>query len=191
MAAGPSQPPRHHVLVAQYDNQQAARRAVERLVGKDYPMDMISVLGKAESSGDDVLGIYYRDSGERVKTWATHGAMWGGLWGMLTAAAGLFVVPGLGSLLLIGPIIELLVGGATGAALAGGAMAGAAAISQVAVALHRMGVPEAQLQAYHDALEQGRYLVLLRCGDDEDVDRWRPELGWPAPERLDVYPYYP
>jgi hypothetical protein len=182
---------RRRLMVAQYDNQQAARRAVERLIDKEYPMDWISVLGKAESSGDDVLGIYYKDSGERMKHWATHGALWGGLWGVLSAAAGLFVVPGLGSMLLIGPIVELLVGGAAGAAVAGGAMAGAAALSQVAVALHRMGVPEAQLQAYHAALEEGHYLVLVRCGDDTDVARWRPELGWPAPERIDVYPYYP
>ena len=61
--------------------------------------------GKAESSGDDVLGIYYKDAGERIKAWATHGAAWGGLWGLLTAAAGLFVIPGLGTLMLLGPIV--------------------------------------------------------------------------------------
>jgi len=181
----------HHLLVAVYDDHQAARRAVERLIDRDYPMDAISIMGRAESSGDDVLGIYYRDNGERMKDWATHGALWGGLWGALSAAAGLFVVPGLGSLLLIGPIVEMLVGGAAGAALTGGAMAGAAAISQAALALHRMGVPQSRLQAYHDALEQGRYVLLLRCGDDSEVTRWAAELGWPVPQQLDVYPYHP
>jgi hypothetical protein len=182
---------RHQLLVAVYDGHQAARRAVERLIDKDFPMDTISVLGKAESSGDDVLGIYYKDSGERMKSWARQGAAWGALWGLLSAAAGMFVIPGLGTVMLLGPIVEMLVGGAAGAALTGGAMAGAAAISEIAVALHRMGVPEDRLQAYHDAIEQGHYVLLLRLGDSDEVARWRPELEWPAPTELQVFAYYP
>jgi hypothetical protein len=181
----------HQLIVAVYDNHQAAKRAVERLIDKDFPMDWISALGKAESSGDDVLGIYYKDSGERMKNWAAHGAAWGGLWGLLTAAAGMFVIPGLGTVMLLGPIVEMLAATVTGAALSGGAMAGAAAVSQLAVAMHRMGVPVDRLQAYHDAIEQGHYVVLIRCARQEEVDRWIPELGWPVPTEIDVFPYYP
>lgn len=182
---------RHQLIVAVYDTHQAARRAVERLIDKDFPMDWISVLGKAESSGDDVLGIYYKDTGERMKAWAAQGAAWGGLWGLLSAAAGMFVIPGLGTVMLLGPIVEMFVATVTGAALTGGVMAGAAAVSQLAVALHRMGVPEDRLQAYHDAIEQGRYVVLVRCANPQEVEHWRPELGWPAPLTLEVFPYRP
>lgn len=190
-AASPSDQAGHQLIVAVYDDHKAARRAVERLIGKDFPMDWISVLGRAESSGDDVLGIYYRDSGERVKTWAAHGAAWGGLWGLLTAAAGMFVIPGLGTVMLLGPIVEMFAATVAGATLTGGAMAGAAAISELALAMHRMGVPEDRLQAFHDAIEQGHYVVLVRCANAQEVERWRPELGWPAPTTLEVFPYHP
>ena len=73
-----SKPARHQLIVAVYDTHQGAKRVVERLIDKDYPMDWISVLGKAESSGDDVLGVYYKDAGERMKAWATQGAAWVG-----------------------------------------------------------------------------------------------------------------
>lgn len=184
-------PTGHQLLVAVYDDHRAARRAVERLVDKDFPMDWISVLGKAESSGDDVLGIYYRDTGEKMKAWASQGAAWGGLWGLLTAAAGMFVIPGIGTVMLLGPIVEMLVASVSGAALTGGVMAGAAAVSQLAVALHRMGIPEQRLQAYHDAIEQGRYVLLVRLGNAAEAERWRPELGWPEPQSLEVFPYHP
>jgi len=187
----PSKPARHQLIVAVYDTHQGAKRVVERLIDKDYPMDWISVLGKAESSGDDVLGIYYKDAGERMKAWATQGAAWGGLWGLLTAAAGLFVIPGIGTLMLLGPIVEMFVATAAGAGLAGGAMAGAAALSEITLVLHRMGVPEDRLQAYHDAIEQGHYVILLRCANPDEVARWRPEMDWPAPTEIDVFPYYP
>lgn len=181
----------HQLMVAVYDDHQGAQRVVERLIDKGFPMDWISVLGKAESAGDDVLGVYYKDAGERMKAWATQGAAWGGLWGVLTAAAGMFVVPGLGPMMLLGPIVELFVGGLAGAGIGGGAMAGAAVLSEIALVLHRMGVPEPELAALHQAIEDGHYLILLRCANQEEVERWRPLLDWPLPQRLDVYPYYP
>ncbi|MGA7801359.1 MAG: hypothetical protein WCC36_11170, partial [Gammaproteobacteria bacterium] len=75
------------------------------------------------------------------------------------------------------------------AAVAGGAMAGAAAISQLAVALHRMGVPEERLRDYHDAIDNGHYLVLLRCGDQREADRHRTELGMWGAQAVEDYPY--
>lgn len=181
----------HRLLVAVYDDQPGARRVVERLIDKDFPMDWISVLGKAESSGDDVLGIYYADAGERMKAWAAHGAAWGGLWGLLAAAGGMFVVPGVGTLMLLGPIVELFVAGLAGAGLAGGAMAGAAALSEITLALHRMGVPEDRLHELHQAIEEGHYVIMLRCANPTEAERWRGLLDFPAPLQLDQYPYYP
>ena len=78
-----------HLLVALFPTQREAKKAVERLIDRDFPMDMLSVLGKVESAGDDLLGIYDTDVGNRMKGW-------GALWGLLAGAAGMFVIPGLG-----------------------------------------------------------------------------------------------
>ncbi len=176
--------------MADYRDQDTAQRAVERLIEREFPMDSLSVLGRAAASGDDPLGVYYAGVGERVKAWGAHGALWGGLWGLLAGAAGTFVVPGVGAVLAAGPVVEAIAAGLAGATLTGGAMAGAAALSQVAVALHRMGVPPERLAALHAAIEQGRYLVLLRLHAGQ-AERWRRELAWSGADEVEDFPYYP
>ena len=181
---------RHRILIAVFSEQLTAQRAVERLIEKDAPMDSISILGRAGASGDDPLGIYYGGVGERVKAWGAHGAFWGGLWGLLAGAAGLFVVPGLGAILAAGPVVEAIAGALAGATLTSGVMAGAAAVSELAIALHRMGVPKERLAALQRAVEQGRYVVLVRCAPRE-VERWRQVIGWAKPDELDDFPMLP
>lgn len=182
-------PSERRLLVAVFRDHDGAARAVERLIERDFPMDGISLLGREESAGDDVLGIYYVGVGERMKAWAGQGAFWGGLWGALASAAGMFLIPGLGAVFAVGPVVEALAAVAASAAVAGGAMAGAAAISQLAVALHRMGVPEERLQSYHDAIDKGHYVVLLRCSDPREVERHRTELGMWGAEAVEDFAY--
>ena len=176
------------IVVATYEGADTARRVVERLNERDFPMDMVSVLGKAHASGDDALGIYYPGVGRRIKAWGAMGALWGGLWGLLAGAAGMFLIPGVGPVLAAGPVVEALVGAVAGAALTGGAMTGAAALSQLGVALHRMGVPKEKLDQLRDGIAEGRTVVLLRA-DAGEVDRWRAVLEWSAPVALDVFPF--
>lgn len=176
------------LIVALFAQEQAAQKAIERLNQADFPMDMISVLGHGQSSGDDLLGLYYPGVGERMRGWGRAGAFWGGLWGLLTGAAGMFLVPGVGPLLAAGPVVGALAAAAAGAGLTGGVMAGAAAVTQLAVALHRSGVPEERLEDLQQALVEGNYLVLLRAGG-ENVERWLPVLWHAGARDTRDYPY--
>ncbi len=180
-----------YIVAAVFADEKAAQRMIERLSEREFPLDSVSVLGPARSAGDDLLGIYYDSLGERIRAWGAHGAFWGGLWGLLAGGAGMFVVPGLGAVFAAGPIVEAIAAALAGATLAGGTMAGAAAISQLAVALHRLGVPEARLHALHEAIEQGHYVILLRCGQQEEAEHWRSELAWRGGEDAEVYPFVP
>jgi hypothetical protein len=184
------------VLVAVYDNEAGAQRAVAKLSEKGCAMDMVSVLGRAHPSGDDVLGIYYTSAGARMKAWAKQGALWGALWGMLTGAAALFVLPGLGPVLAAGPIVEAMIsalgGGVLGAAfggtLGGAAMTGAAAATHLMTVMHRMGIPHEQLDQLHAAIEQGHYVLLLRKATTE-TPAWKSLLQWSGPRELLELPY--
>jgi uncharacterized membrane protein len=175
------------ILVAVYDNEAAARHVVEQLIDRGFPMDRLSILGRVNESGDDVLGIYHAGPGERMKVWAKQGAFWGALWGLLAGAAGMFILPPLGPVLAAGPIAEALVGALEGAAIGGAAMTGAAAVTQLATALHRVGIPEDRLEHLHQVIEEGHYIVLLH-ETAEQRDRWRPLLGWSATELMEL-PY--
>ncbi len=76
-----------------FDDEAAASRVVEKLIEDDFPMDQLSLLHRSGGSGDDMLGLAFTNTEERVKVWGEHGAAWGALWGLLAGATGLFMLP--------------------------------------------------------------------------------------------------
>src|SRR5271170_1820008 len=56
---------------------------------------------------------------DRMKYWGKTGAFWGGFWGLLFGSA-FFAIPGIGPVLVAGPLVAWIVGGLEGAALVGG-----------------------------------------------------------------------
>lgn len=165
------------LVIGIYASEARAQQLVEKLIHEDYPMDRISLLSRAGGMGDDMLGVTYHDTGDRMKAWGKHGAFWGAVWGLLASASGMFVLPGLGAVLVAGPIVEALAAAFTGAAVAGGTMAGAAAVSHLASALHRIGIPEAELEQIETAIENGNYVVILHCAPEES-DKHARTLAW-------------
>ncbi len=181
----------HHerlmLVVGVYTSQARAQRLVEKLIEDDYPMDRISLLSRAGGAGDDMLGITYHDTAERMKVWGKHGAFWGAVWGLLASASGMFVLPGLGPLLVAGPIVEAFSAALAGAAVAGGTMAGAAAVSHLASALHRIGIPEEELEQLETAIEDGQYVVILHSAPDE-AEKLLHTLAWAGAESVHQLP---
>jgi hypothetical protein len=167
------------ILVAVYDDEAKAQHAIEQLSNKGVALDMLSVLGRVHPSGDDVLGIYYTGLGSRAEAWARQGALWGALWGMLAGAAAMFVMPVVGPIFVAGPIVEAIVatlgggiaGAAAGGAVGGAGMAGAAALTHLASVMHRMGIPQGQLDHLHQAIVDGHFVLLLREAADQ-IQPW-------------------
>ncbi len=178
------------LVIAIYADADRAKRALERLIEEGFPMDQVSLLWRAGGLGDDSLGISYAGAGERIRTWSRQGLAWGALGGLLAGATGLFMLPGLGLLLAAGPVVELIGGAIAGAAVGGGLMAGAAALTELASALHRMGIPEAELRSIHEAIEHGRHVLLLHAEPGE-AERWRSLLQWAGAESIAVFPTGP
>jgi hypothetical protein len=175
----------HHerlvLIVGIYASETRAQQLVEKLIHEDFPMDRISLLSRAGGAGDDMLGVTYHNTAERMKVWGKHGAFWGAIWGLLASATGLFVLPGLGPLLVAGPIVEAFSAALAGAAVAGGTMAGAAVVSHLASALHRIGIPEDELQQIEAAVEAGQYVVILHCAPNE-AEKMAHTLAWAGAE---------
>jgi hypothetical protein len=178
----------HRILMAFFQDEARAKKALHEMLAADMTMDRISILGQASSSGDDPLGVYYPSIGEKMLSWGKMGAFWGGVWGALTGAVGLFLIPGLGPFIAAGPIAEAMVGAAGGAGLAAGVMAGAGAASQLGVAIHRMGIPQRQIERFHDLLESGHYMLMVVV-DRSEIEHWRTKLAEQQPELLADHPY--
>jgi hypothetical protein len=150
-----------------------ARSVVEEMSRQDFPMDQVSILHKAGGQGDDFLGIAYTSEKERFKVWGTKGALWGSLGGLLAGAGGLLLLPGIGPVIIAGPLIDAIAGAAVGAGL----MTAGAAGTHLTIALHRLGIPEDKLALLHQAVMDGKTVLLLHCGLDDPAD-WHRRLAW-------------
>ena len=168
---------------AVFANPDNAEAVVEDMIKHDFPMDRVSILHKAGGQGDDVLGIAYGDEKERFKVWGAEGALWGSLGGLLAGAAGLFLLPGIGPILIAGPLIDALAGGALGA----GVMTTGAAITHLTIALRRAGIPEDKLAILHQAIMDGKTVLIMHCGND-DPEAWHQRLVWTGADPVFTMP---
>ncbi len=178
---------RLHLAIGVFRESNKATALVEKLIADDFPPDRISLLHRSGGSGDDMLGISYASDNERIKVWGEHGAFWGAIWGLLAGATGMFVLPGVGALLAAGPIVEAIAGAVAGGVLTGSAMAGAAALTGLASALHRMGIPSDALHGIENAVGEGAYVVLLHC-DAEEVEQCLIKIRWAGADESYDFP---
>jgi hypothetical protein len=151
------------LVVGIFDGEIKATSAVEQLLEQDFAADRISLLHKASGPGDDMLGLIYSSSEGRVKIWSKYGMIWGALWGLLAGSAGMYVLPIDGAL----TIVKVIGSSLTGAIIGGLAMAGAAVLTDLASAIHKVGIPKAELNKIHHAIEQDNFIVILHCSEQQ------------------------
>jgi hypothetical protein len=172
-----------HYIGAVFDNPDKAYRVVEGMNQHDFPMDQVSILYKAGGQGDDFLGIAYTNEKERFKVWGTGGALWGSLLGLLAGAAGMLLLPGIGPVVIAGPLLEAIVGAAVGAGL----MTTGAAVTHLTIALRRLGFPEDKLETLHQAVMAGKTVLLMHCGND-NPQIWKQRLAWEGADPVFTLP---
>jgi hypothetical protein len=86
----------------------------------------------------------------------------GGLWGLLFGAA-FFFIPGIGPVVLAGPLVASLVGTLEGAVVVGG-------LTALGAVLASLGIPRNSIVQYETALKADKFLVIAH-GTQEDVAR--------------------
>src|SRR5580704_12292078 len=107
-------------VIAIYESHHAAEEAVQELQRSGFDMKKLSIVGKDYHTEEQVVGYY--NSGDRMKYWGKLGAFWGSLWGLLFGWA-FFFVPGVGPVLMAGPIVASMVAALEGAVAVGGVSA--------------------------------------------------------------------
>jgi len=121
-----------NAIVAIYDSHAQAEEAVSQLKRAGFDMTKLSIVGKDYHTEENVIGYYH--AGDRMKYWGKMGAFWGGFWGLLFGAA-FFFVPGIGPVLVAGPLAAAIVGALEGAVVVGG-------LSAIGAGLYSIGIPE-------------------------------------------------
>lgn len=151
-------------VVAIYDTHPEAEAAVKQLQKGGFDMRKLSVVGKDYHTDEHVVGYY--NTGDRMKHWGKIGALWGGLWGLLFGAA-FFWVPGVGPLLVAGPLAAAFVAALEGAVVVGG-------LSALGGALYSIGIPKDSVLIYETAVKVDKYLLVAH-GDAAEI-AWATEI---------------
>ena len=144
-------------VIAVYDNHSSADEAVKELQKSGFDMKKLSIVGKDYLTEDQVVGYY--NAGDRMKYWGKWGAFWGGFWGLLFGSA-FFWVPGIGTVLVAGPLVSWIVGALEGALTLGG-------LSAIGAGLYSIGIPKNSIVQYESALKADKFLVVAHGNSDE------------------------
>ncbi len=144
-------------VVAIYDTHEQAEHAVKKLQVAGVDMKSLSIAARDTHTDEHVVGYY--NAGDRMKYWGKVGAFWGGFWGLLFGSA-VFAIPGIGPILVAGPLVAWIIAGLEGAAVVGG-------VSAVGAGLVSIGIPKDSVLKYELALKTDKYMLVVHGTPDE------------------------
>ncbi len=146
--------------VAIFHNHAKAEEAIRELQRSGFDMKKLSIVGKDYHTDEHVVGYY--NAGDRMMYWGTAGAFWGGFWSLLFGSA-FFAIPGIGPVLVAGPLAMWIVGALESAAVVGG-------FSALGAALASIGIPNNSVLKYETELKNGKLLLVVH-GSTDEVER--------------------
>ncbi len=149
---------KENLTVAICESHTTAEEVVKELQKSGFDMKKLSIVGKDYHTEEDVVGYY--NIGDRMKKWGKLGALWGGFWGILFGSA-FFIIPGIGPIVVGGPLVASIVGGLEGALAVGG-------LSALGAGLFSLGIPKDSVLRYETAIKSDKYLVIVH-GSREDM----------------------
>src|SRR5512141_2511844 len=144
-------------VVGVFNSHTEAETSIKELQRAGFNMKKLSIVGKDYHPEEHVVGYY--NTGDRMKFWGKQGAFWGGFWGLLFGSA-FFLIPGIGPLVVYGPLVGWIVGALEGAVVVGGLGALAAALSSI-------GIPHNSIVQYETAIKSSKFLVIAHGTADE------------------------
>jgi len=160
--------------VATYSSHTAAEAAIKELQSSGFDMKKLSIVGRDYHTDEHVVGYY--STGDRMKSWGKMGAFWGWIWGCLFGSA-FFFIPGIGPLMVAGPLVVWIVGALETAVVVGG-------LSALGAGLFSLGIPKDSILKYETALKTDKFLVIAH-GSADEVARAKDILSREAFETAD------
>ena len=134
-------------VVAIYDTHEQAEHAIKELQEAGVDIKSLSIAARDTHTDEHVVGYY--NAGDRMMYWGKMGAFWGGFWGLLFGSAA-FAIPGLGPILVAGPLVGWIIAGLEGAA-----------------GMVSIGIPKDSVLKYEVALKTDKFLLIVHSSADE------------------------
>lgn len=167
---------KNNAVVAIYESHTEAEAAVTELQRAGFDMKKLSIVGRDYHTDETVVGYY--NAGDRMKCWGKTGAFWGGIWGLLFGSA-FFLVPGVGPLLVAGPLVGWIAGALEGAVVIGG-------LSAIGAGLYSLGIPKDSILQYETAVKTGKF-VLVAHGSAAEIAQAQDIINRTSPEVVEAH----
>jgi len=161
-----------------FNSHQDAEQAVKELQKSGCDMKKLSVVGKDYHTEENVIGYY--NTGDRMAAWGKFGLFWGWIWGILFGSAFL-MIPGLGPIMVGGPLVSWIIGALETAVLTGG-------LTALGGALASIGIPHDSVIQYETALKANKFLLIVH-GTMEEVEKAKNVLMQNKAETTEVYKF--
>jgi hypothetical protein len=163
-------------VAAVFGQHSGAEKAVKELKDGGFDVKKLSIVGSDYHSEENVVGYY--NAGDRMMYWGKTGAFWGGLWGLLFGSAFL-LIPGLGPIIVAGPVVTWIVGALEGAVVVGG-------VSALGAGLFSLGIPKDSILKYEASVKAGKFLLIAH-GTADEVQHARDILQNSGAEQINVH----
>ena len=157
--------PENTALIAICDGHAQFEKAIAELRRLGFNMTNLSVFGKAYLSDEYVVGCYAADG--RLKALGESVAFWDRLWIVLDEG-GLFLVPGIGPIVVAGPFVHTLVAAIEDCQAVGG-------LSALGAALYSLGIPKEDIQRFEIEIRADE-CGLIALGPPELVTKAKTSL---------------
>ena len=166
----------NNAVVGVYNTHTEAETAIKELQRAGFDMKKLSIMGKDYHTEEHVIGYY--NAGDRMKFWGKLGAFWGGFWGLLFGSA-MFLVPGVGHVMVFGPLVSWIIGALENAAVVGG-------LSALGAGLFSIGIPKNSVLDYEEAVKAAKFLVIAQ-GTTTEVGKAKSILETSGATRVDTH----
>jgi len=166
----------NNAVVGVYNTHTEAETAIKELQRAGFDMKKLSIMGKDYHTEEHVIGYY--NAGDRMKFWGKLGAFWGGFWGLLFGSA-MFLVPGVGHVMVFGPLVSWIIGALENAAVVGG-------VSALGAGLFSIGIPKNSVLDYEEAIKASKFLVIAQ-GTTTEVGKAKSILETSGATRVDTH----
>ena len=155
-----------------------AESAVKELQVSGYDMKKLSVVGKDYHTEENVIGYY--NTGDRMATWGKFGLFWGWIWGLLFGSA-FFFIPGIGPVMVGGPLVSWIIGALETAVVAGG-------FGALGGALAGIGIPKDSVIRYETALKSSKFILIVH-GTAQEAEKAKSILMQNKAEEANVHEF--
>ena len=169
-------PEKNCSAVGVFRNHQDAEAAVKELQKSGFDMKKLSVVGKDYHTEENVIGYY--NTGDRMATWGKFGLFWGAIWVLLFGSA-FFIIPGIGPVIVGGPLVTWILGALETAVVTGG-------LTALGGALTGIGIPKDSVLRYETALNANKF-VLVAHGTAQEVEKAKSILAQSKAEEANIH----